>query len=148
MSQKLDEIRDELISLVEDGALEPERVVDAARNPNSSMHDQFEWDDSAAAEAHRLSQARALIKRVKIEVIRPDQEVVHVPVFIRAPEGRGYQMTQSVVMRRPDRLEVVLMALTNCETILKNLAAPEVDHIVNAIADLRSQIRIRLPHVA
>ena len=37
------------------------QVVDVARDEKSSLHAGFEWDDSKAAEEHRLNQARHLI---------------------------------------------------------------------------------------
>ena len=47
-------------------ALTPELVVDAARPEDSLIHDQFEWDDQVAGEQHRLSQARRLIRTIKV----------------------------------------------------------------------------------
>jgi hypothetical protein len=50
------------------GKLTPEQVLDAARPDESPLHGFFEWDDSAAAEAYRIEQARELIRRVRIEI--------------------------------------------------------------------------------
>lgn len=52
----------------EDGRLLPSDVVEAARDPRSVLHSHFEWDDSKAAHEHRLAQARALIRTIKVEV--------------------------------------------------------------------------------
>lgn len=129
-SDRLGKIRKELKKLTEEGVLDPENVVEAARNPKSAMHDQFNWDDSEAAHAYRLQQARALIKRVVVEVVRPDQQTVLVPSYIRSPTGKGYEMTQEVTVNTMDRKTVVLRALLQVATILRNLAAPEVDDIL------------------
>jgi hypothetical protein len=126
-SDRLKKIRRELNKLTEEGVLNPDDVVEAARNPKSAMHDQFNWDDSEAAHAYRLQQARALIKRVVVEVVRVDQEKVLVPSFIRSPSGKGYERTQEVTVNTMDRNTVVLRALLQVATILRNLAAPEVD---------------------
>lgn len=56
----------ERIAALHDGLLPAEAVVDAARSPTSPLHDRFEWDDSVAAHAHRLTQARRLIASVTI----------------------------------------------------------------------------------
>lgn len=133
-------IKEELQSLAKDGYLEPEQVVEAARNPNSSMHNQFVWDDTEAAQAYRVQQARALIKRVKVEVIRADNEVVRVPVFVRSPTGTGYETTQQVVVRHADRISIVLITLTTCATMLKNLAAPELDELIEHIERLKDKL--------
>jgi len=141
-------IKEELESLVVDGSLDPERVVDAAKNPNSSMHGQFNWDDSEAAHEHRLSQARALIKRVKVNVIRSDNQVVRVSSFIRSPTGAGYDYTQQVAVNYADKVSVMLIALASCATMLRNLAAPEVDDIVVQIEELRHYLLSEREEVA
>lgn len=53
------------------GELTPKDVVDDARNRNSPLHPFFEWDNTAAAEAYRLSQARGLIRSV-VAIYRDD----------------------------------------------------------------------------
>ena len=66
----------------ETGRLDPELVVDAARDPTSPLHPFFEWDDSEAARQHRIGQARQLIRRVRIDVTVHDvplQVVRYVP---------------------------------------------------------------------
>lgn len=37
-----------------EGRLDPREVLRDARNANSPLHDLFEWDDSAAADAYRM----------------------------------------------------------------------------------------------
>ena len=136
----IEAIKEELEALAVDGVLNPERVVEAARNPNSSMHGQFDWDDSTAAHEYRLSQARALIKRVKVNVIRTDNEIVKVSSYIRSPTGAGYEPTQKVMVNHADRITVMLITLASCATMLRNLAAPEVDELIVEIENLRTQL--------
>ena len=50
----------------EHGGITPALVVDAASDEDSALHEWFEWDDSAAAHAHRLAQARQLIRVVYV----------------------------------------------------------------------------------
>lgn len=58
-------------------------VLADARDKKSPLHSYFEWDDSAAAEAHRLTQAAALIRRVRVEVITvPDAQPIRVRAFV------------------------------------------------------------------
>jgi len=144
----LEAIKEELESLVVDGSLEPERVVDAARNPNSSMHGQFNWDDTEAAHQYRISQARALIKRVKVNVIRADDTVVRVSSYIRSASGAGYESTQQVAVNYADRVTVMLITLASCATMLRNLAAPEVDDIIDQIQELRQYLLSEREEVA
>ncbi|HAZ61006.1 MAG TPA: hypothetical protein DCY89_05470 [Gammaproteobacteria bacterium] len=55
------------------GALTPALVVEAATDPESPLHDAFDWDDSAAAHKYRLVQARSMIRSVRF--VRGD--IVH-----------------------------------------------------------------------
>lgn len=140
--QRLVAIREELEKLGTETRLTPETVVEAARDPRSPLHDRFQWDDSVAGEAYRLQQARALIKQVRVDVVRADQTVIRAPVFVRAPEGgEGYALTQAVAVSAPDRRQVVLMALAQVRTILRNLAAQEVDEIIDHIDVVTAQLR-------
>lgn len=88
----------------EEGLLVAEQVVDAARDPRSSLHSYFEWDDGKAAEQHRLAQARALIRT--IEVILPDDPDENlVPRYVslvidRKRPGGGYRETRKVLSNK------------------------------------------------
>jgi hypothetical protein len=76
------------------GALSPRAVVEAARDPDSPLHSEFEWDDSTAAEGFRLVQAGALIRRVRIKLIVEDEKTKTVSfqvsrAFESVPKLRG-----------------------------------------------------------
>ena len=58
----------------------PHEVVDAARDEDSALHKHFTWDDSEAAEYWRLTQARQLIRAVKVRIIGAEGQ----PVVVRA----------------------------------------------------------------
>ncbi len=50
------------------GKVEQQQIIERARDPQSPLHDIFEWDDTTAAIEHRLLQARQLIRVI---VLRP-----------------------------------------------------------------------------
>ncbi len=63
------QIQDKLTAIYErDGVLQPAVIVDEARPKGSPLHNAFDWDDRKAADAHRMNQARQLI-RVAVRVI-------------------------------------------------------------------------------
>lgn len=71
-----------------DGRLEPDAVVAEARDETSPLHSLFTWDDTVAAERFRLLQAGALIRRIKITVLRSDPETRQVKIErVRAIES-------------------------------------------------------------
>lgn len=116
----------------------PEQVIEAARNPNSALHDWFEWDDSAAASAYRLAQARWLIKSINVVIERSDQSRVIAPAFTFTGT-KGYIETQ-VVVQTEGRLAVAIRTLKSCESQLGRCAVPELDDAVDALRRLREQL--------
>ena len=82
MDYKAEVIRQELVSIsaASAGVLSPDAVVQRASDPESPLHSLFEWDDTQAAAKFRLVQAGALIRSVKISIVRmsTDAKVVNI----------------------------------------------------------------------
>ncbi len=59
---------DELESIKQGGGgiITAHAVVDRARDKDNALHDGFDWDDFSAAEKHRLSTARNLIRSIQV----------------------------------------------------------------------------------
>jgi|694.fasta_scaffold01179_23 hypothetical protein len=78
------------------GELTPKTVLEASRNPDALFHKYFEWDDTKAAEAHRLQQARILLNNVEIRVVSSGKDVV-IPVFehVKTEEKNTYKTFMS-----------------------------------------------------
>lgn len=75
----------------------PERVVNAARSPDSPIHDCFTWDDDDAAEKWRLEEARMLIRRCTVKM---DGDGEPTPVFVSLMSDRetgGYRDVPQVL---------------------------------------------------
>lgn len=66
INEELEHIRDE-----HGGTIKQVDVVNYARNPNTELHSQFEWDDSVAGEAYRLQQAARIIRSYIVSVSTP-----------------------------------------------------------------------------
>ena len=94
------EIGNDLLSIKEanGGMLYACDVVNSARDESSPLHPFFEWDDSLAAEQHRLGQARKLITSVVVvkEQSTGKVEIVTlVFVHLRADKN-GYRESDEV----------------------------------------------------
>lgn len=64
-----------------DGYLQASTIVKEATPKRAPLHDEFEWDDKAAAYAHRLDQARRMIRvTCFVEKTGARHPFVHVPV--------------------------------------------------------------------
>lgn len=99
----------------------PERIVDAARNEKSPIHEAFVWDDSLAAELHRRQQARWLCQSlVRVETSdspRPPPTLVSVvTVGDDGEKHRAYQFTDRAMSNPEWRSFVLSEARRGLET--------------------------------
>lgn len=83
------------------GFLDPQKVVNYARNPATALHSKFTWDDAKAAEEYRIWQARQII-RLELIVIEETNEPVRAYVSLQIDRtGGGYRAIRDV-MRDPE----------------------------------------------
>ena len=94
-------VRDHLLALCEkaQGNLTADAVVAEAANKRSPIHHLFEWDDSKAAHAYRIDQARMLLRGIQVR-FETHRETFEAPAFCRNPStSSGY----ALVIRSPER---------------------------------------------
>lgn len=94
------------------GELLPKAVLDAARDDESPLHGQFDWEDSEAAEKWRLHQARNLIRVVVSYEPVGDGQSVPCRVFVsltpdRIAGGAGYRLVSSVMLDPDQRRQLL-----------------------------------------
>lgn len=95
------------------GAAKPEQLVDVARPRRHPLHGYFEWRDDVAAEAHRISQARNLIRAV---VIQPAPSApTYIRAFVSIVPGHGYELIAAVMSDEHKRNQLVARALAELE---------------------------------
>jgi hypothetical protein len=86
----------------EDGRLLPADVVNAARDEDSVLHSHFQWNDTIAGEKYRLSQARQLIRLVRVDVI-VHEIPLNVVSYLRDPDSEAHSAGyRSVVALRTE----------------------------------------------
>jgi len=54
----------EMNKIARSGLLTPEALVESARDKDSALHDGFTWDDTEAAKAWRIEEAKAIIRAI------------------------------------------------------------------------------------
>lgn len=93
------DVKQALADLANDGVIEPRRVVDAARDPDSPLHDCFTWDDTVAGERYRLDQARRLIRVYVVKLLPGDVPPVRAFVSLTTDRkaGGGYRALVDVL---------------------------------------------------
>lgn len=87
------------------GELTPEDVLEDARHGNSPLHSFFEWDDGAAAHAHRLAQARGLIRAVVAVYVGNDKPAVRQKAYVHVnePQAPHYRETSHAMSQAKTR---------------------------------------------
>lgn len=111
----------EAIALARQGELQPRDVVERARDPESPLHGHFEWNDGAAAEAFRLSQARSLISSVRVNFDGAPADQRAMRVFISVPagpdQGRHYELARIAMADGEKRQRILDQALRDIESV-------------------------------
>lgn len=148
-------IRDYLIELADknNGRLTPEQVVDDATNPQSPLHEEFEWDDAEAAKLHRLNQARSIIRRVQF--VEHGREVsFHRPVFIHDPDlpakEAGYIQVSSLLTDREKSARALAQEVARVDSSLKRAReiafsldlTETIDAYIQQWAEVRAQVSL------
>ena len=114
MKDQLKQARLEIQRIADEqgGEITAAQVVNEARKPDSSLHSLFDWDDQSAAEKHRLTQARTLIRSIRVE-IKTETTKVRAVGFVRNPDvdpkEQGYVSVDSV-RSDEDRQRDILLA--------------------------------------
>jgi hypothetical protein len=117
-----EDILAELAQLQEQhGTLRAEDVLEFAKDENTALHAEFEWDDTEAARQHRLAQARKII-RINVQVIPTARGDVTVPVYVslssdRIQPGGGYRRLEDVMNDSKLRNEFLAQALAEFERV-------------------------------
>jgi hypothetical protein len=134
-----------------DGRLLEEDVVADARNPASPLHPHFEWDNRAAAEAHRLQQARQLIRMVRV-VVTVHRVDVTGPKYVRDYKNDGVGYRDVALVRREEdiRRETFVAELLRVRSAMRRAKATahvlglseEIDAIDELVTGLCRRVSI------
>lgn len=92
------------------GMIKPEHFVEEASAEDSPLHNMLEWDDTKAGRAHRLYQARSIIRCVYIKRVEQSNQPARIAAFVSisdAEDGRRYVPTIAA-MSDADQREMVL----------------------------------------
>lgn len=75
--------------------LTPKTLLDASRDENAPLHNEFEWDDGIAAEKYRQCQAQKIIQNVYIKYTTDEDERAERQerAFVPTPERQSVYVT-------------------------------------------------------
>lgn len=104
------------------GNLTHEMVLADAQDPSSPLHDYFEWDDTKAAQAWRIEQARLLVRSVRV-VINTERQVITTIGYVRNPDlpgdEPGYVSTARILNDKDRAREVLLLEFERVTAALR-----------------------------
>lgn len=123
----------------EKGSISANEVLEKAKDNNSVLHEYFEWDNTIAAEQHRLSQARYLIRMVVVKIEKSDQEQVVTRAFveIRGEEG-PYKSISVVIQDENYRKQLLAQARDDIKALQKKYS------ILKEVVTLLNDVQIKL----
>lgn len=136
-----------------EGRITPALIVEVARDPESPLHQCFEWDDSIAAERHRLDQARRLL-RLEYPVQREHVSFC-VPAYVHDPSaaaGQAQYRSTLKLAKEEDEAHAALAAefrrVGDALKRARNLAAVfglenQVAEVEQGVAGLRATLETR-----
>jgi folylpolyglutamate synthase/dihydropteroate synthase len=123
------------------GRLKPKNVVEAARDPKHVMHRHFEWDDRKAADAHRLDQARAIIRVV--EEVKPSAPSGSIRSFVSVNDhGRSYRTIGDVERSSELQMQVLAQAEKDLDAFQKRYRG--LSDVLEHVAEARRKVKDRI----
>ena len=147
---------DELTTL-NNGRITPEIVVADAKDKDSPLHGQFNWNVDEAAYQHWIDTARGVIRSVYVELIE-ETRVLRVPAYLRDPSAdsseQGYVQTVRIRSERDNARAAVLYeftraraAMQRAKDIAEALAIDDaVEDIIVRIDTVRGSIQAEAPN--
>lgn len=113
--------------LVNTGGLTPQRLLDVSRAEDAPLHDEFEWDDSIAAEKYREGQAAHIIRCLVTTVDEAPDRVIRA-YFTFKTEAHEYIPSVDILNDSEKRAKLLdqayreLQAFKNKYKVLRELA--------------------------
>lgn len=132
------------------GVLRASDVVADAKNPDSPLHELFDWDVERSAERHWIERARQIITSVKV-VIKHDRTAVSAVYYVRDPNieagKQGYVSITSVSQDKEKAREVAarefasaMSALHRARSVAMALGiSPELDDVLITLQSLKAR---------
>lgn len=125
------------------GEVTPEIVVKAASAESHPWHNRLTWDNEKAAHAHRLDQARALIRSVNYDIVLTSR-VVSCPAYVRDPQRdvneQGYVSIRTI---RPKSEQARAVLEGEFERVRAALArAQAIAHVLQLEDQVREMVEM------
>ena len=143
-------IEDTLTGIMKrDGTLEVDTVIEEAKNPESPLHSEFDWDVNQAAMEHWREQARRLIRSVEV-FITVENHMIAVPAYVHDPslphQEQGFTGTVHLRTNKEQAMQALLEEVGRAESAIgraRRVASAlgledEINALISAITRFRN----------
>ena len=96
--------------------LTPDIVVEDAKDEKSPLHDEFEWDDSIAAGAYRIDQAKFLLRHILVVTVNAPE--VRAFVSVKLEDDKTFSYTSVEHAMAVPELRSQVLARAQAEVIM------------------------------
>lgn len=142
-AQTAGEICEQLESTV---GLTAKTLLDASRPEDAPLHDEFEWNDSIAAERYREDQARHLIRSLCVAPDSSDSPTIR--AFFTVSSDSTYENIQRIITIPKKRNSLLEMALSEFKAFeAKYNSIVELEPVFNAFQTLNTNLQNKMPPV-
>jgi hypothetical protein len=115
--------KQEIESLQKNGIVYPADIIEFAKDPETALHNRFDWDDTEAAQKWRLVQARNII-RVYVKVHKSTHITTRAFVSLSTDRknGGGYTAMAQVLSREDKHKQMLADALAELVIVRQKYA--------------------------
>lgn len=120
MSANAQKVADELAALGE--VVNPQDIVNAARDEASELHKCFTWDDTTAAEKWRIQEARQIVCHlVFVPAETPKKEPIR--IYYHSDVSGGYKQLATIVRNDDEYRQMLKRALGELKSFQRKYRA-------------------------
>lgn len=121
--------------------LTAENIVNASRDEDAPLHDEFEWDDEVAAEEWRKRQAQNMISNLSIVLVETeDEEVTPVRAFY-ATELHHYENIRAIITNEEKKDDLLIRAIRELQAFKRKYRIlTELETVFSAIDTIAEKV--------
>jgi hypothetical protein len=137
-----DDVFDALVGICDahGGRIMVTDVVAVARDPESPLHQCFEWDDKIAGERYREEQARSLIANVRVRITGEDSPLVRYFIHVPLPNAGHYEPVEIAMNDAATRALILNRALSELRSVeMRYRDFSELQEVWRAVAMIAAE---------
>lgn len=116
----------------------PHNIVELAKDENSPLHNEFEWNDTVAGEKYREDQARKMLLAIIVKEEKVNKKLVETRAYISAIKRYTYKPIDVVVKDIDEYEHMLNMAMRELQSFMKKYSSlKELEPIFEVIENIK-----------